>query len=144
LREAAQSLLDTAALVRRILANFCRFSVGTRIALLVVVTVSTSPRGVHDTLARHRRFAFLGVSIMAQKVVQFIIGQILTDEELRTRFVKRPLETLTELRDAGFELTNSEIEALTQTDRRLWQLGKAWIDPRLQRYPLRRNGGRGD
>ena len=81
---------------------------------------------------------------MAQKVVQFIIGQILTDEELRTRFVKRPLETLSDLRDAGFELTNSEIEALAQTDRRLWQLGKAWIDPRLQRYPLRCDDGRGD
>jgi hypothetical protein len=80
---------------------------------------------------------------MAQKVVQFIIGQILTDEELRTRFVKRPLETLSDLRDAGFELTNSEIEALVQTDRRLWQLGKAWIDSRLQRYPLRPSSASG-
>ena len=80
---------------------------------------------------------------MAQKVVQFIIGQILTDEELRTRFVKRPLETLSELRAAGFELTNSEIDALSQTDRRLWHLGQKWIDPRLQRYPLRPSSASG-
>jgi hypothetical protein len=80
---------------------------------------------------------------MAQKVVQFIIGQILTDEELRARFVKRPLETLSELRGAGFELTNSEVEALAQTDRRLWELGKTWIDPRLRRYPLRPSSASG-
>lgn len=70
---------------------------------------------------------------MAQKVVQFIIGQILTDEELRARFVQRPLGTLSELRNAGLDLTSTEIDALAQTDHRLWQLAKQWIDPRLQR-----------
>ena len=80
---------------------------------------------------------------MAQKVVQFIIGQILTDEDLRARFVQRPLGTLSELRDAGLELTSTEIDALAQTDRRLWQLAKQLIDPRLQRCQLR-DDGQGD
>jgi hypothetical protein len=74
---------------------------------------------------------------MAQKTVQFIIGQILTDEELRARFLDRPAETLSSLRDMGFELTNPEIDALTRTDRRLWTSGAEWIDPRLQRCDLR-------
>ena len=36
---------------------------------------------------------------MSQKTVQLFIGQLLTDEELRFRFVRRPLETLVGLRD---------------------------------------------
>ena len=73
---------------------------------------------------------------MAQKTVQFIIGQILTDEELRTRFLDGPVETLSSLRDMGFDLTNAEIDALTKTDRRLWASGADWIDGRLQRCDL--------
>jgi hypothetical protein len=60
---------------------------------------------------------------MAQKVVQFIIGQLLTDEGLRASFLERPGDTLGTLRDRGFELTNAEIDALLQTGRRLWQTG---------------------
>jgi hypothetical protein len=73
---------------------------------------------------------------MAQKTVQFIIGQILTDEGLRARFLDRPAETLSSLRDMGFELTNAEIDALTRTDHRLWTSGAEWIDSRLQRCDL--------
>ena len=74
---------------------------------------------------------------MAQKTVQLIIGQILTDEELRETFLERPIETLASLRDRGFELTNNELDAIAQTDRRLWQCGSEWVDARLQRCPLR-------
>ena len=73
---------------------------------------------------------------MAQKTVQFIIGQILTDEELRARFLEGPIETLSALRDMGFDLTSGEIDAITKTDRRLWESGAGWIDPRLQRCAL--------
>ena len=38
---------------------------------------------------------------MAQRTVQMIIGQILTDEELRSDFLERPREVLTSLRDTG-------------------------------------------
>jgi len=74
---------------------------------------------------------------MAHKTVQFIIGQILTDEELRARFLDQPIETLTSLRDKGFDLTKSEIDALLLTDPRLWRAGPQWVDSRLQRCRLR-------
>lgn len=73
---------------------------------------------------------------MAQRIVQHIIGQILTDEELRAEFLERPHATLALLGERGFELTECEVEALVQTDRRLWRWGGKWIDPRLQRCRL--------
>ncbi len=73
---------------------------------------------------------------MAHKTVQLIIGQILTDEEFRARFLAGPAETLARLRGMGFDLTIAEIEALVRTDRRLWESGADWIDARLQRCRL--------
>ena len=73
---------------------------------------------------------------MAQRTVQLIIGQILTDEEFRADFLERPLETLTSLRERGVDLTHVEIDALTRTDRRLWLIGAEWVDARLQRCRL--------
>jgi hypothetical protein len=73
---------------------------------------------------------------MSQKTVQLLIGRIVTDEELRLRFVRQPLGTLTALREQGFELTTSEIEALVETDRQLWNSAAARIHPRLQRCRL--------
>jgi hypothetical protein len=76
---------------------------------------------------------------MAQRTVQLIIGQILTDEEFRSDFLERPIEILTSLRERGFELTTVEVNALARTDRRFWAVGAEWIDSRLQRCRL--NGG---
>jgi hypothetical protein len=73
---------------------------------------------------------------MAQKTVQLIIGQILTDEEFRSDFLERPIESLQSLRDRGVELTSVEIDALVQTDRRVWLLGATWMDTRIQRCRL--------
>ena len=74
---------------------------------------------------------------MAYKTVQLIIGRILTDEELREKFLVAPGETLTSLRDdLGFELTTTEIDAIASTDRQLWKAGPNWLDARLQRCPL--------
>ena len=73
---------------------------------------------------------------MSQKTVQLIIGRIVTDEELRQRFIEHPLDTLTALRDQGFELTSTEIEALVETDAELWGTAAAQIHPRLQRCRL--------
>jgi hypothetical protein len=73
---------------------------------------------------------------MSQKTVQLLIGRIVTDEELRLRFVRQPLETLTDLREQGFELTAIEIEALVETDRQFWNSAAARIHPRLQRCSL--------
>ena len=74
---------------------------------------------------------------MSQKSVQLLIGQLLTDEEIRFRFVQQPLETLTTLRDQGLELTVCEIDALARTDRALWSSAAARLHPRLQRCSLK-------
>jgi hypothetical protein len=74
---------------------------------------------------------------MSQKTVQLVIGRLLTDEELRARFVERPLDTLAELRDQGFELTTDEIEALADSDATAWPSMARRIHPRLQRCSLR-------
>jgi hypothetical protein len=74
---------------------------------------------------------------MSQKTVQLLIGRLLTDEELRVRFVRQPLETLVALRDQGVELTRNEIEALVETDRKLWASAAERIHSRLQRCTLR-------
>ena len=74
---------------------------------------------------------------MSQKTVQLLIGQIVTDEELRRRFLRQPLDTLTALRDQGIELTACEIEALVDTDLQLWNATADRIHPRLQRCSLR-------
>jgi|SoiMetStandDraft_2_1073263.scaffolds.fasta_scaffold13092_3 hypothetical protein len=73
---------------------------------------------------------------MSQKTVQLVIGRLLTDEELRERFVERARETLTDLRDQGFELTGEEIEALAQSDPEAWPTMADRIHPRLQRCTL--------
>ena len=73
---------------------------------------------------------------MAQRTVQLIIGQILTDEEFRSSFLERPIQTLWDLRERGVELTDVEIDALARTERRFWLIGAEWIDPRLQRCRL--------
>jgi hypothetical protein len=74
---------------------------------------------------------------MSQRTVQFLIGQIVTDEELRRRFVERPAETLTALCDQGVELTRFEIDALVRTDRSVWEATAERIHPRLQRCSMR-------
>ena len=75
--------------------------------------------------------------LMSQKTVQLVIGRLVTDEELRACFVERPRETLTELRDQGFELTEDEIDALTRSDATMWPAMARRIHPRLQRCSLR-------
>jgi hypothetical protein len=74
---------------------------------------------------------------MAQKTVQLVIGRLLTDEDLRARFVERPRETLTDLKDQGFELTFDEIDALARSDPQAWPSMASRIHPRLQRCSLR-------
>jgi hypothetical protein len=74
---------------------------------------------------------------MSQKTVQLVIGRLVTDEELRLRFVERPLETLGELREQGFELSEDEIDALARSDAEMWPAMARRIHPRLQRCSLR-------
>ncbi len=73
---------------------------------------------------------------MSQRTVQLLIGQILTDEDLRRRFIAAPAETLAAFRDQGFELTLLEVQALLDTAPTLWERLARSIDPRLQRCSL--------
>ena len=74
---------------------------------------------------------------MSQKTVQLIIGRLLTDEDLRARFVERPRATLAEVREQGFELTEDEIDALARSDAKAWSAMASKIHPRLQRSSMR-------
>lgn len=49
-----------------------------------------------------------------------VIDRLLTDEDLRIRFVRDRIEALMELSLRGFDLTENEIGLLSQTDARLW------------------------
>ena len=73
---------------------------------------------------------------MSQKTVQWLIGHLLTDEECRVRFLSDPLGTLVAMRDQGFELTSSEIQALVRTERALWSEAADRLDSQLQRCSL--------
>jgi hypothetical protein len=73
---------------------------------------------------------------MAQRYVQLVIGQIVTDEDLRKRFIRHPSETLATLCEQGFELTNIEIDALVLTDKTVWNATAKRLHPALQRCSL--------
>ena len=80
---------------------------------------------------------------MSQKCVEIVIGRLATDEALRARFFADPKSTLEQLREAGFELTPGEIEALRETPVGLWALVAAWVHPRLQKIALQGLDGEG-
>jgi hypothetical protein len=74
---------------------------------------------------------------MSQKTVQFVIGKLLTDEDLRSRFVERARETLDELREQGYEMTEDEVDAIVRSDQTLWRSAARRIHPRLHRSRFR-------
>jgi len=74
---------------------------------------------------------------MSHRIVERLIGRLLTDEEFRYEFTRAPRETLAELAELGWDLTAVEAEALLHTDVGLWSQAAARIDGRLQRCSLR-------
>ena len=73
---------------------------------------------------------------MAQRIVEMVIGRLITDEEFRARFSNDPATTLVALCDLGFELSRTEIAALVNTNRSIWQTAADALDPRLQKASL--------
>jgi hypothetical protein len=57
---------------------------------------------------------------MSQQTVGIIIDKLLSDEDLRIRFVVDRMETLAELYLRGVELRPDEIDLFCGTDARLW------------------------
>ena len=56
---------------------------------------------------------------MAQRIIEMLVGRLITDEQFRAEFLDNPEKTLFELCDRGLELSRTEIAALVNTDRRL-------------------------
>lgn len=77
------------------------------------------------------------VAGMSQKCVEVLIGRLATDETLRARFLADPVGTLRSLRENGFDLNLSEIEALIEMPTESWTVMAAWIHPRLQKIALK-------
>ena len=74
---------------------------------------------------------------MAQRIVEMLIGRLITDEQFRSEFLDNPEQTLVALSDRGLELSRTEIAALVATERVLWQQAADLIDPRLQKASLK-------
>jgi hypothetical protein len=70
---------------------------------------------------------------LAQRIVELLIGRLMTDEQFRTDFLAAPEQTLLDLCNRGFELSRTEIAALVATDRTLWARTADAIDARLQK-----------
>jgi hypothetical protein len=60
---------------------------------------------------------------MSQAGVGTVIEKLLTDENLRIRFVLDRIETVAELCLEGVDLTRDEVDLLCWTNARLWFLG---------------------
>jgi hypothetical protein len=73
---------------------------------------------------------------LAQRIVEWLIGRLLTDEQFRTEFLNEPEHTLRSLCARGIELTPTEIAALVATDPVLWVRAAESLDPRLQKVSL--------
>jgi len=74
---------------------------------------------------------------MSQRNVELFIGRLLTDADLRQRFIEAPKHTIVDFCDQGWELSRGEMDALVATDVRLWFLAAAGLPSRLQRCSLK-------
>jgi len=78
---------------------------------------------------------------LAQRIIEMLIGRLITDEQFRSEFLSNPEKTLARLRDQGLELSRTEIAALVNTDPTLWARTADAIDPRLQKASLKNQCG---
>jgi hypothetical protein len=76
---------------------------------------------------------------LAQRIIEILIGRLITDEQFRSEFLKNPEATLMAVSDRGLELSRIEIAALVNTDPTLWARTADAIDQRLQKVSLKNN-----
>jgi hypothetical protein len=74
---------------------------------------------------------------MGHRSVEVLIGRLVTDEELRRRFVAEPFETIRLAQERGLELTAAEVDALLASPISVWENLAAALDPRLQKASLK-------
>jgi hypothetical protein len=74
---------------------------------------------------------------VAHRIIEILVGRLITDEQFRGEFLRNPERTLVELAERGFELSRTEIAALVNTDPGLWARTANGIDPRLQKASLK-------
>jgi hypothetical protein len=74
---------------------------------------------------------------VAQRIIEILIGRLITDEDFRSEFLNAPEKTLAGLCDRGLELSRTEMAALLNTDPTLWGRTADAIDPRLQKASFR-------
>ncbi len=77
------------------------------------------------------------VVALSQRIVELLIGRLITDEQFRAEFLADPHGILASLCDHGFDLSSTEIAALVNTDRSLWARAADALDPRLQKASLK-------
>lgn len=73
---------------------------------------------------------------MAHRVVEMLIGRLITDEEFRAEFSRHPEATLLGLKHRGLDLSPTEIAALAGTDIAVWARAGETLDPRLRKLAL--------
>ncbi len=73
---------------------------------------------------------------MSQKSVEILLGKLVTDEELRDRFRKNPVDVLDSFRQTGWDLSAVEAEALRSLDPAALERLAGSLDPRLQKASL--------
>jgi hypothetical protein len=77
------------------------------------------------------------VVALTQRIVEMLIGRLVTDDEFRQEFLRDPMNTLSDLSARGLELSRTEISALVNTDRMLWNRTARVLDPRLLKANLK-------
>jgi len=73
---------------------------------------------------------------VAQRIIEMLIGRLVTDEQFRRDFLSDPETTLFALCDQGLELSRTEIAALVNSDPAMWARIADGIDPRLLKAML--------
>ncbi len=76
-------------------------------------------------------------TVTVHRVVEALIGRLITDEDFREEFLEGSEAVLDGLREHGLELTRTEREALVRSRPWLWAAAAEFLDPRLQKASLR-------
>jgi hypothetical protein len=74
---------------------------------------------------------------LAQRIIEMLIGRLITDEQFRHEFLQDPQATLSALSERGADLSRTEIAALVNTDPTIWARTADSIDLRLQKASLK-------